>query len=100
MALMTVILCILYFLAKLALSNFNCASISSLKSGPGDNEISITCNSTFPTMVSCGFRGWNFWDAFMDGAEMSSDGTSCIAQNGNNGQGVAAIARYGTQCNA
>ena len=83
---------------KYSSSNFNCASIQSSISGTNDGDLaSATCNSKYSTMVSCGWRSnpqypsiYQYEGAYVD----TINGVdTCIAQNGNGGQGVYARAR-------
>ena len=86
-------------LIKPSSSNFDCVVAYSNPSGTGDDDqISVGCadinDGAYPTMVSCGFRPIDPNDEHVDGAWMSDDGETCIAQNGQGGAGVTAIARY------
>ena len=79
-------------------SNFDCISlVSSPTRTYDDSETSITCtNTNYTTLVSCGFSKVDDPESkAIDGGYMTSDGTTCIAQNGwGSGTSSVAYARY------
>ena len=84
-------------LVKLSQSNFGCKTLISSPTGNhDDDETSISCTDpTYPTLVSCGFSKFNDPTSnTVDGGYMTSDGTACVAQNGNTGGSSLAYARY------
>ena len=58
--------------------------ISSPTGNNDDDRSSITCtNTTYPTLVSCGFSKFNDPTSnAVDGGFMNKNGTVCMVQNG------------------
>ena len=81
-------------------SNFQCATFKSNVSETEWNSIAnISCNSSYPTRVSCGFSPYDKTDQSIKGAGMPYNKPTanwCIARNGrrNGSYGAYAYARY------
>ena len=80
--------------------SIDCVDVYSASSGTGDDdEASVSCSDYYDdakkdyTLVSCGWNSATFAGDNMDGGYMSDDGKSCIAINGNGGDGITARAR-------
>ena len=82
--------------------SIDCVDVYSSLSGSGtgdEDKASVSCSDYYDdakkdyTLVSCGWDSATFAGDNMDGGYMSEDGKSCIAINGNGGDGITARAR-------
>ena len=73
-------------------TKFECITITSIKSGSGDDDITFAeCPSNYKLVGCDGYTYWSNMDGTFIGTGLLKD--KCFAQNGNNGGGVWAVAR-------
>ena len=87
------------FLCRNVHGNFQCVTIGTGVAAAGANTVvSVKCNDSYPTMVSCGWKPWStndLNDEVYHGSVIviDDDGTGCYTKIGKDGYGVCAMAR-------